>query len=83
MPAKPEPGKAAPGDSSASPKAGPDVEPTTPKRVPVYHKVKILTASGVKTVQYEVLEDGSYKYLGEVQDSDEPGDDDGPTGPRI
>ena len=86
MPAKPDLGKAGPSDAGASPKIGPDIEPTEPKRVPVYHDVKVLTASGIKIYRYEEMENGKYVYLGEVKggkllaDPKGPG---GPAGPKI
>jgi len=69
----PEQGKPAPADG-ASPKEGPPqepVKPATPRKVddpPVYFDTTVTGPNGVKKYRYQVLKDGTYKYLGELKD---------------
>jgi hypothetical protein len=68
-----EPTKPAPPET-AGPKSGPaqdPVKPVTPKKVedpPVYFDTTVTGPNGVKKYRYQVLKDGTYKYLGELKD---------------
>jgi len=69
----PEYGKPAPTDGAPE-KAGPPpdstkpVKPKTPDDPPVYFDTTVTGPNGVKKYRYQVLKDGTYKYLGELKD---------------
>lgn len=66
-PAKKTPKKPAP-EGDETPKESPKT-PEAPKKVevpPVYHDVTIQTPNGIKKIRYQVMPNGTYKYLGEV-----------------
>ena len=67
MPKKPEPAPTpAPTTVVAeAPKPAPAVE--EPKVPPVYWDVTVQTVTGVKKFRYQKMDDGSYRYKGEVQ----------------
>jgi len=66
-----KPKKAAPEGELETPKESPKTPeaPVLPKKVevpPVYHDVTIQTPNGIKKIRYQVMPNGTYKYLGEV-----------------
>ena len=59
--------KAAPADGSTTKEGGDEpLVKKEPELPPVFHDVTITTSSGTKTVRYQVLPNGEYKFLGEV-----------------
>ena len=69
---KPDAPKPAPVETTQTPKGGPPPEstkPVTPKeKPPVYFDTTVTTPNGVKKYRYQILEDGTYKFLGELKD---------------
>jgi len=66
----PKPG---PSDGAQSQKNGPNEQPrpAPPKKIedpPVYFDTTVTGANGVKKYRYQILKDGTYKYLGELKD---------------
>jgi Flp pilus assembly protein CpaB len=66
MPKKPEPTPApiAPVMATEKPAPKPVEEPKAP---PVYHDVLLQTSTGVRKFRYQKMEDGTYRYKGEVK----------------
>jgi Flp pilus assembly protein CpaB len=66
---QPPSGKPAPSDMAPS-KEGPTEtpKPATPERPPVYFDTTITTPNGVRKYRYQIMEDGTYKFLGELKD---------------